>query len=78
MVNTTLVKFKIAYFVLHTHTIVKASRHYFDFEQFKVSLALCGLKRQKPSIAVMIAVMRGRLRVGEERRKGVLRINLSR
>ena len=37
------------------------------FEQFKVSLALCGSKRQKPSIAVMIAVMRGRLRVGEER-----------
>ena len=43
------------------------SKLYFHFEQFKVKLALCGSKRQKPSIAVMIAVMRGRLRVGEER-----------
>ena len=47
-------------------TIFIASKLYFDFEQFKVSLALCGSKRQKPSIAVMIAVMRGRMRVGEE------------
>ena len=48
-------------------TIFKASKLYFDFEPFKVSLVVYGLKRQKPSIAVMIAVMRGRLRVGEEK-----------
>ena len=64
MVKKTLVKSKNCLFCT---TIFKASKLYFDFEQFKVSLALCGSKRQKPSIAVMIAVMRGRLRVGEER-----------
>ena len=48
-------------------TIFEAKKLYFHIEPFKVSLALCGSKRQKPSIAVMIAVMRGRLRVGEER-----------